>query len=130
MSAGDNMRLNLEKSRALLARNEEVIPGGLAQRLEEGQRRLFRDFRLTATISRVGSAHCVYFTERAPNNWWDIVANHDFQFDARYRRALIERGIYYFPVPVKQGSISAAHTMDDIEQTLDATKSALRCLMS
>jgi glutamate-1-semialdehyde 2,1-aminomutase len=102
----------------------------LAQQLEEGQRRLFHDFRITATINRVGSAHCVYFMERAPDNWWDIITKHDFEFDTRYRRALIERGIYYFPVTVKQGSISAAHTIDDIEQTLDATKSALRNLKS
>jgi len=98
----------------------------LAQRLEEGQRKLFHDFRITAAINRVGSAHCVYFLDRAPNNWWDIITKHDFDFDTRYRRALIERGIYYFPVPVKQGSISAAHTEDDIDATLAATKSALR----
>jgi glutamate-1-semialdehyde 2,1-aminomutase len=102
----------------------------LAQRLEEGQRRLFRDFRVTAAVSRVGSAHCVYFMDRAPNNWWDIITQHDFDFDTRYRKALIERGIYYFPVPVKQGSISAAHTADDIDATLDATESALRQLMA
>jgi glutamate-1-semialdehyde 2,1-aminomutase len=100
----------------------------LAQQLEEGQRRLFHDFRVTATINRVGSAHCVYFMERAPNNWWDIITMHDFDFDTRYRRELIERGIYYFPVPVKQGSISAAHAEHDIAQTLDATESALRHL--
>jgi glutamate-1-semialdehyde 2,1-aminomutase len=100
----------------------------LAQRLEEGQRRLFHDFRITATINRVGSAHCVYFMDCAPNNWWDIITKHNFDFDTRYRRALIERGIYYFPVPVKQGSISAAHTADDIDATLDATESALRHL--
>jgi glutamate-1-semialdehyde 2,1-aminomutase len=100
----------------------------LAQQLEEGQRRLFHEHRVTATISRVGSAHCVYFMEHAPNNWWEIVTTHDFEFDARYRRALIERGIYYFPVPVKQGSISLAHTADDIGATLEATESALRAL--
>jgi glutamate-1-semialdehyde 2,1-aminomutase len=98
----------------------------LAQRLEEGQRRLFRDFRVTAAISRVGSAHCVYFMERVPDNWWELVTGHDFAFDTRYRRALIERGIYYFPVPVKQGSISFAHTPDDIDATLEANKDALR----
>jgi glutamate-1-semialdehyde 2,1-aminomutase len=102
----------------------------LAERLEEGQRKLFHDFRITATINRVGSAHCVYFMDQSPNNWWDIVTKHDFEFDTRYRRALIERGIYYFPVPVKQGSISAAHTADDIEQTLDAMRSALGHLQS
>jgi glutamate-1-semialdehyde 2,1-aminomutase len=100
----------------------------LAQRLEEGQRKLFHDFRVTAAVNRVGSAHCVYFMDQAPNNWWDIITRHDFEFDTRYRRALIERGIYYFPVPVKQGSISAAHTEDDIDATLEATKSALEYL--
>jgi glutamate-1-semialdehyde 2,1-aminomutase len=100
----------------------------LAERLEAGQRRLFRDYRITASISRVGSAHCVYFMDRAPNNWWEIVTGHDFDFDTRYRRALIERGVYYFPVPVKQGSISFAHTEDDIDATLEAMESALQQL--
>jgi glutamate-1-semialdehyde 2,1-aminomutase len=100
----------------------------LAQRLEAGQRRLFRDHGVVATISRVGSAHCVYFMDRAPNNWWELVTGHDFDFDTRYRRALIERGIYYFPVAVKQGSISFAHTEDDIDATLAATESALKGL--
>jgi glutamate-1-semialdehyde 2,1-aminomutase len=100
----------------------------LAQRLEAGQQRLFHDHGVEATISRVGSAHCVYFMDRAPNNWWELVTGHDFDFDMRYRRALIERGIYYFPVAVKQGSISFAHTEDDIDATLAATESALKSL--
>lgn len=100
----------------------------LACRLEEGQKKLLADHGLTATISRIGSAHCVYFMDRAPANWWDIVTGHDFDFDARYRRALVERGIYHFPVPTKQGSISFAHTEDDIDTTLAATDAALRAL--
>ena len=100
----------------------------LAQRLEEGQKKLFRDYGVTATISRIGSAHCVYFMDGPPNNWWELVTGHDFDFDTRYRRALIERGIYNFPVPTKQGSISLAHTTGDIDATLEATDSALRML--
>ncbi|MEX0643029.1 MAG: aspartate aminotransferase family protein [Pirellulales bacterium] len=100
----------------------------LAKRLEEGQRKLFADHRITATISRIGSAHCVYFMDRAPANWWEVVTGHNFEFDGRYRRALVERGIYHFPVPTKQGSISFAHTEDDIDQSLEATDVALRSL--
>lgn len=100
----------------------------LAQRLEEGQQRLFRDFRITATINRVGSAHCAYFMDRAPNNWWELVTGHDAAFDLRYRRALIDRGVYHFPVVSKQGSISAAHTNEDIETTLAAMHDALKSL--
>jgi glutamate-1-semialdehyde 2,1-aminomutase len=100
----------------------------LAQRLEAGQQRLFRDHRITATISRVGSAHCVYFMDRAPANWWELVTGHDAELDLRYRRALIERGVYHFPVASKQGSISAAHTEEDIDATLAATEHALRSI--
>ena len=100
-----------------------------AQRLEEGQRKIFEDHRVTATISRVGSAHCVYFMDRAPTNWWELVTGHDFAFDTRYRRALIQCGVYHFPVPSKQGSISFAHSDDDIDQTLEATREALKSMV-
>ena len=100
----------------------------LAQRLEEGQERLFRDHRVKATISRIGSAHCVYFMDRVPTNWWELLKGHDFAFDTRYRRALIDQGVYHFPVPSKQGSISLAHTDSDIDATLEATELALRLL--
>jgi glutamate-1-semialdehyde 2,1-aminomutase len=99
-----------------------------AQRLEEGQRRLFRDHGIRAAISRIGSAHCVYFMDRAPSNWWELVTGHDAALDTRYRRALIERGTYHFPVPSKQASISFAHSDDDIDATLEATRQALRTL--
>ena len=99
-----------------------------AQRLEEGQRQLFRDRGITATISRVGSAHCVYFMNRAPTNWWELVTGHDMAFDTRYRRALIEHGVYHFPIPSKQGSISFAHSEDDLDATLAATRRALRAM--
>ncbi|MCG8587313.1 MAG: aminotransferase class III-fold pyridoxal phosphate-dependent enzyme, partial [Pirellulales bacterium] len=100
----------------------------LARRLEDGQREIFAQHGMAATVSRVGSAHCVYFMDRPPTNWWDVLTEHDFEFDRRYRKALIARGIYNFPVPTKQGSISFAHTEGDIDATLEATDSALRAL--
>ncbi len=100
----------------------------LALRLEDGQKRLFRDRRVPAVISRIGSAHCAYFMDRAPTNWWELVTGHDFAFDTRYRRALIEQGVYHFPLASKQGSISLAHTADDIDETLAAMDQALQML--
>ncbi len=98
----------------------------LARKLEEGQRKLFADSGIVAMINRIGSAHCVYFMDHAPRDWWDLLHGHDFVFDLRYRRALIERGIYNFPVAAKQGSISFAHSEADIDQTLDALASVLK----
>jgi glutamate-1-semialdehyde 2,1-aminomutase len=100
----------------------------LAAELEAGQEQLFRDFHVTATVSRVGSAHCVYFMDRAPTNWWELVTQHDSAFDMQYRHALIDCGIYHFPVVSKQGSISFAHTEDDIAATLEATQQVLQSL--
>ncbi len=100
----------------------------LSAKLEAGQRELFAAHGVQTSISRVGSAHCVYFSESAPRCWWDILEGHDFEFDVAYRKALIERGVYTFPVPVKQSSISFAHTQGDIEQTLQASDTALQSL--
>ena len=97
----------------------------LAQRLEKGQRELFDRHKVPAVVCRVGSASCVYFCQKEPTNWWDILEHHDMVFDTKYRRALIERGVYHFPVNVKQGSISFAHSEKDIDQTLNATDDAL-----
>jgi glutamate-1-semialdehyde 2,1-aminomutase len=87
---------------------------------------LFDRHGVAAVISRVGSGSCVYFARQEPADWWDIREHHDADFDARYRRALIKRGIYHFPVMVKQGSISFAHSEADIDRTLEATDDALR----
>lgn len=102
----------------------------LSQRLEAGQREVFEGHGVRAVIGRVGSAHCVYFAEREPTCWWDILEVHNFEFDAAYRRELITRGVYNFPMPCKQGSISYAHSEEDIDQTLDATRDALASLVA
>jgi glutamate-1-semialdehyde 2,1-aminomutase len=98
----------------------------LAKQLEAGQKEIFKRHGVKVVISRIGSASCVYFSEVEPTDWWDVLENHDAAFDARYRRALIERGIYHFPVSAKQGSISFAHSEEDIKKTLEATDSALQ----
>lgn len=103
----------------------------LGDRLAVGQQELFGKFGIKAVISRVGSAYCAYFMHRPPKCWWEILTEHDFAFDAKFRQALIGQGIYFFPLPVKQGSISFAHCALDIEQTLQAMELAIRsCVRS
>ncbi len=100
----------------------------LGSRMQNGLAELFRESGLTATVSRVGSAFCVYFMDHVPRDWHDIRQNHDFEMDLRYRRALIERGVYHFPLPCKQSSISAAHTEAAIDDTLQRTRETLQTL--
>lgn len=88
--------------------------------LVEGIGRLFQAEGITTTIVRNASAHCVYFMDHAPVDWHDILEHHDFELDRRYRAELIKEGIYHFPLPAKQGSVSAAHSEADIQETLAA----------
>jgi len=101
----------------------------LGQVLEAGLNEIFRQYDRPYHIARQGSAFCVYFMDHAPVDFHDIAIHHDFSFDKKYRLALIEKGIFNFPLPIKQGSISFAHTIDDIEETLVKTKLAVRALI-
>lgn len=100
----------------------------LGARLARGLEQLFQERGIQATLSRLGSAFCAYFMDHVPSDWHDIAAHHDFDLDRRYRAALVARGVYHFPLPCKQGSISAAHTAADVELTLERTREALRAL--
>lgn len=98
----------------------------LGARLQAGQEALFAEFGIAAHVARLGSASSVYFGDKLPACWWDILQHHDFALDLRYRRGLIERGIYHFPVPTKQGSLCFAHTEPDIDAALEVTREVLK----
>lgn len=100
----------------------------LGAMLEEGYNKIFPELGIPFYVARQGSAFCTYFMDHAPVHYHDILEHHDFELDTRYRRLLIENGIFNFPAPVKQGSISYAHTVADIEQTLEATEKVIKQL--
>ncbi|MEQ7800754.1 aspartate aminotransferase family protein [Pedobacter sp. ASV1-7] len=81
-------------------------------------------------VARQGSAFCVYFMGHAPKDFHDIALNNDAAFDKEYRHKLIEQGIFNFPLPSKQGSISYAHSVADIEETLEKNKQVLSALFN
>ncbi len=96
--------------------------------MEQGLNDVFSEKDYPATVVRQGSAFVVYFMDHAPVSWKDIALNHNSRFDTRYRKMLIFNGIFHFPVETKQGSISFAHTQDDIEKTLEITRNILKGL--
>ena len=97
----------------------------LGAQLEQGVKDMIQRLGLCATLVRQGSAFCLYFMDHAPRDWHDLASHHPFGPDVEMRKALIERGIYYFPLATKQCSISAAHTPDDIAETLRAWEATL-----
>lgn len=76
-------------------------------------------------VSRIGSAFCCYLMDHVPVDWHDIVEHHDFSRDSQIRLEAIENGVYAFPLPVKQLSLSAAHSDDDVQQIIEVMTRAL-----
>jgi glutamate-1-semialdehyde 2,1-aminomutase len=113
----------------ILQRTEDAVYERLetlGARLQKGLEMVFAELDIMATVSRIGAAFCVYFCDHVPVDWHDLMTHHDFELDRRFRRGLIERGIYLFPLPCKQGALSAAHTREDIAQTIEAARAILR----
>ncbi|HTM49993.1 MAG TPA: aminotransferase class III-fold pyridoxal phosphate-dependent enzyme [Bryobacteraceae bacterium] len=102
-------------------RHLESLGAALDQRL----RRSLPTAGFPITVSRIGSAFCLYFMDHQPVDWHDVAGNHDFVFDESFRLKLIDRGVYVFPLATKQCSLSAAHTMADVDCTAEAIASSL-----
>jgi glutamate-1-semialdehyde 2,1-aminomutase len=100
----------------------------LGARMQHGLERITSDLGIRAVVARQGSAFCLYFMDHCPRDWHDLAEHHAFSADDLFRRALIERGVYPFPLATKQWSISAAHTTEDIDATLEHAAAVLGTL--
>jgi glutamate-1-semialdehyde 2,1-aminomutase len=102
----------------------------LGSRLEAGLAKIFAAHGVTATIARQGSALSYYLMPHAPVDLHDLLEHHDFDRDVRLRRALVELGVFFVPIATKQCSISAAHTVEDINLTLSKVEQAVSGIWS
>lgn len=98
----------------------------VCQRLYAGLEKMFSERGVPMQLARNASAFCMYFSESLPNDLHDILTSHNFALDLKIRKALIERGIYHIPIACKQGSVSCAHSVDDIDKTLEVTWEVLK----
>ena len=97
----------------------------LGEQMQQGLERIIRHQSLAAVVARQGSAFCIYFMDHCPKDWHGLAANHNAALDLKMRHGLIEQGVYFFPLPTKQCSISFAHSQEDIEVTLEAVQKVL-----
>ncbi len=93
--------------------------------MQKGIEEIFSKLDITGVVARQGSAFCPYFMDHCPTDWHDLARHHDFTTDVIFRRILIEHGVYAFPLATKQWSLSSAHTMADVEVTLEQIENAL-----
>jgi glutamate-1-semialdehyde 2,1-aminomutase len=98
----------------------------ISNMLYEGLAKILSEKGKQFVLANNTSAFCIYFCKTQPYNLHDILHHHDFEFDKKYRFALIKHGIYHIPIPCKQGSISYSHSKEDIHRTLEITRKILK----
>ncbi|WP_438434337.1 glutamate-1-semialdehyde 2,1-aminomutase [Gorillibacterium sp. sgz500922] len=104
------------------------------ERLEQASARLAEGFLANAkeadiplTVNRVGSMVCPFYTEGPVIDYATAKASNTERF-VKVFAGLLDRGISIAPSPFEGMFVSAAHSDEDIEATLDAHRAALLAL--
>jgi glutamate-1-semialdehyde 2,1-aminomutase len=92
--------------------------------LESGMRSVLSDHGVEHTINRVGSMFTLFFTA-GPVTDFDSAKTSDTGRFSTYFRRMLEHGIYLPPSQYEACFISAAHSREDLDKTIEAVGSSL-----
>ncbi|MDA0751454.1 MAG: glutamate-1-semialdehyde 2,1-aminomutase [Verrucomicrobia bacterium] len=97
----------------------------LGVRLEAGMKQAAADANLDVTFQRCGSMFCGYFGKDPVYNLSDAMKC-DRDLFTRYFHGMLERGVYVAPSQFEAGFISAAHSEEDIDKTIEAAAESMK----
>jgi glutamate-1-semialdehyde 2,1-aminomutase len=80
---------------------------------------------LQGYVAQFGSVFVLYFMEPPFNTYTDLLRNNRAK-DVQFRQGMIDRGFFFLPQAMKRNHISAAHTDEDLNRTLEAAEDTLR----
>jgi glutamate-1-semialdehyde 2,1-aminomutase len=90
-------------------------------RLTRGLNETIQAFGIKAKADHLGSMFGMYFTDRLVNSFKDARTSDLDMFSAYYLK-MRNRGIYLAPSQFEAGFVSAAHSNEDIDSTIQAVK--------
>ncbi|VTR62862.1 glutamate-1-semialdehyde aminotransferase [Actinobacillus pleuropneumoniae] len=96
-------------------------------RLQAGFERNAKEFGVPLTINRIGSMVCPFFTN-TPVVDFDTAKTSDLDRFRRYFAAMVQEGVSVPPSQFEGMFISAAHTVEDIDATIEANYNAFKSL--
>lgn len=83
--------------------------------------KILKESNAKCTINHTGSLGCIFFTEDSVDNYASAKTSDTEEF-ARYCKYMMAHGIYLAPSQFEAMFLSAAHTKQELEQTLELMK--------
>jgi glutamate-1-semialdehyde 2,1-aminomutase len=100
----------------------------LGARMRSGLEEIAARAGVPAVVGGFGSLFVLCFMEGPLRSYEDVLRN-DTELFLRYRRELVARGVFEMPESLGRSHISAAHTDDDVDRSLEAAEEALRAAL-
>ncbi|MDP7011526.1 MAG: glutamate-1-semialdehyde 2,1-aminomutase [Verrucomicrobiota bacterium] len=117
-----------------IAALEQLQSGKIHQKLETSGARLEVGLNAAAekngvavTIQRIGSMICTFFTDQPVHNLAEAMQADRERFK-QYFHGMLAEGVYLAPSPFEAGFISAAHSHEDIDDTISAAEKVMATL--
>jgi glutamate-1-semialdehyde 2,1-aminomutase len=99
----------------------------LGERARIGIEQVATKNNVKITSAGFGSVFVPYFMSGPINNYTDLLRN-DTPTELKFRRGMIEQGLYMLPVAMKRNHVSLAHSEQDIDRTIEAADSVLKAM--
>jgi glutamate-1-semialdehyde 2,1-aminomutase len=96
--------------------------------LENGLNNILKELKINAVINRVGSMLTLFFTEEESVQSFADVNKCDTDLFARFFKLSLDNGVYFAPSQYEACFVSAAHTDEDIQTTIEAAYNALKTI--
>ena len=84
-------------------------------------------FNHAFSARNVGGMFGLYFSDKAPDSFDEVMASDREKF-MQFFHHMLDEGIYFGPSAFEAGFVSAAHTQEDIQATLNAAQKAFKKL--
>ncbi len=109
--------------RLLREKKNEIYPrlNRLTQQLVSGVLEAAKDAGVALQANRAGSMFTWFFAKNAVTDW-NSAAQCDTAAFGRFFCAMLDRGIYFPPSQFEAAFLSAAHTEEDIQRTIQAAR--------
>jgi glutamate-1-semialdehyde 2,1-aminomutase len=117
---------------AALATIEEMEDGSvhhhifrLGEKIRRGLQEIADRLGIPMTVIGYGSIFVPYFMEGPIESYTDLLRN-DTEKYLTFCTEMVKRGFFMLPMALKRNHVSAAHTDEDIDRTLEAAEDVLR----